>query len=56
MAKILVMFIAFIPMFAISEIANLFGEGKLLELFFQRSGTAGTGLPDMSRAASLRQG
>lgn len=56
MAKILLMFIAFIPMFAISEIANLFGEGKLFELFFERGGTAGAGLPDMSRAASPRQG
>jgi hypothetical protein len=35
MAIILVMPIAFIPMFAIWEIANLFGEGKLFELFFE---------------------
>ena len=56
MARILVMFIAFVPMFAISEIANLFGEGKLFELFFERGGTPGTGLPDLSKAASLRQG
>jgi hypothetical protein len=49
------MFIAFIPMFAIWEIANLFGENKLFELFFERGGTPGTGLPNMTRAASLRQ-
>src|SRR5215831_480354 len=41
-AKILVMFIAFIPMFAIWEIANLFDENKLFELFFERGGTTGT--------------
>ena len=55
-ARILVMFIAFIPMFAIWEIANLFDEGKLFELFFERGGTAGTSLPAMSKPASLRQG
>ena len=55
-ARILVMFIAFIPMFAIWEIANLFDEGKLFELFFERGGTAGTSLPYISKAASLRQG
>jgi hypothetical protein len=55
-SRILVMFIAFIPMFAIWEIANLFAEGKLFELFFERGGTAGNSLPDMTKAASLRQG
>ena len=54
-AKILVMFIAFIPMFAIWEIANLFGENKLFELFFERGGTTGTSLPNMAKAASQRQ-
>ena len=39
-AKILVMFIAFIPMFAIWEIAQLFDEGKLFELFFERGSAA----------------
>ena len=56
MARILVMFIAFIPMFAISEIGNLLGEGKLFELFFERGGSAGTSLPDVTKAASLSQG
>ena len=55
-ARILVIFFAFIPMFAIWEIANLFDEGKLFELFFERGGIAGTGLSDMTKAASLRQG
>lgn len=55
-ARILLMFIAFIPMFAIWEIANLFGENKLFEPFFERGGTPGTGLPNMTCAASLRQG
>ena len=55
-ARILVMFIAFIPMFAIWEISNLFGEGKLFELFLERGVAAGTSLPDMTNAASLRQG
>ena len=54
LAKILVMFIAFVPMFAISEIATLLGEGKLFELFFERGGTPG--LPNLNNAASLRQG
>jgi hypothetical protein len=54
-ARILMMFIAFIPMFASWEIVNLFGENKLFELLFERRGTAGTGLPNMTRAASLRQ-
>jgi hypothetical protein len=39
-AKIIMMFIAFIPMFAIWEISNLFREGKLFELFFEHCGTA----------------
>jgi len=55
-AKILVMFIAFIPMFAISEIASLLGEGKLFELFFERGGSSGTSIPQMTKAASLSQG
>lgn len=53
MAKILVMFIAFIPMFAISEIGNLHGEGRLFGLFFERGATS---LPDVTNAASLSQG
>jgi len=56
MAKILVMFIAFIPMFAISEIGHLLGEGKLLELFFERGGSAGASIPGVTKAASLSQG
>jgi hypothetical protein len=40
-ARVLVMFIAFVPMFAIWEIDNLLGEGKLFELFFERGGSAG---------------
>jgi hypothetical protein len=55
-ARILVMFIAFIPMFAIWEISNLFGEGKLFELFFESGFTAGTTMPGMTNAASPRQG
>lgn len=55
-ARIIVMFIAFIPMFAIREIANLFGEGKLFELFFEHGGAAGTSLSDMTKVASLHQG
>ena len=55
-AKLLVMFIAFIPMFAIWEIANLFGENQLFELFFERGGTSGTSLPNMTTASSLREG
>ena len=35
-AKMLVMFIAFVPMFAIWEIANVVGPGKLFEMFFAR--------------------
>jgi len=35
-AKMLVMFIAFVPMFAIWEIANVVGPGKLFEMFFER--------------------
>jgi hypothetical protein len=53
MAKILVMFIAFIPMFAISEIGNVLGEGKLFELFFERGGSAGSGMPEVTKAVSL---
>ena len=37
-ARIIVMFIAFIPMFAIWEISSLFKEGQLFELFFERGG------------------
>jgi hypothetical protein len=55
-ARILVMFIAFIPMFAIWEIANLFGDNQLFELFFERGGTPGTSLPNITKPASLRQG
>ena len=55
MARILVMFIAFIPMVAISEIANPLSEGKLFELFFERGGSAGTSMPEMTKAASLSQ-
>jgi len=55
-ARILVMFIAFIPVFAIWEIANLAGENKLFELFFERGGTARTSLPDMTKTASLGRG
>jgi hypothetical protein len=53
-ARILVMFIAFIPMFAIWEIANLFGENQLFELFFERGGTTGISLPNITTASSLR--
>ena len=35
-AKMLVMFIAFVPMFSIWEIANVVGPGKLFEMFFTR--------------------
>jgi hypothetical protein len=35
-AKILVVFIVFIPLFAIWEIANVFGPSKLAEMFFGR--------------------
>jgi hypothetical protein len=54
-AKILVMFIAFIPMFAIWEISNLFEEGKLFELFFEHGAKDTVGLSEMTGAASLRQ-
>ena len=54
-ARILVMFIAFIPMFAISEIANLLGESKLFELSFQHSGSVGTSTPEVTTGASLSQ-
>jgi len=53
-ARILVMFIAFIPMFAIWEIANLFGENQLFELFFERGGIPATSLPNITKPASLR--
>lgn len=53
-ARVVVMFIAFVPMFAIWEIDNLLGEGKLFELFFERGGPAGKSLPDMTKAASVR--
>jgi hypothetical protein len=55
-AKILVMFIAFIPMFAIWEISNLFEKGKLFELFFEHGGKEAAELSEMTKAASLRQG
>jgi len=55
MARILVMFIAFIPMFAISEIANLLGESKLFELFFEHGGSVVTSIPEVTNAASLSQ-
>ena len=50
-AKVIVMFIAFIPMFAIWEISHLFDEGKLFEFFFARGGTAGNELTGMTRAS-----
>jgi hypothetical protein len=40
--KVLVMFVAFIPFFAIWELDRLLGERKLFDLFF-RKGTARTG-------------
>jgi hypothetical protein len=36
LAKVLVMFIAFIPMFAIWELGAAVAEGRLFEMFFQR--------------------
>src|SRR6516225_1643066 len=54
-AKIIMMFIAFIPMFAIWEISNLFDEGKLFELFFEHGGTADSALADMTKASPLSQ-
>jgi hypothetical protein len=56
MAKVLVMFIAFIPLFAISEIGNLLGEGKLFKLFFGRGGSAAISMLEVTKAASLSQG
>jgi len=55
-AKIFVMSIAFIPMFAIWEISNLFSEGRLFELFFERGSTLGADLAVTTKAAPLRQG
>jgi hypothetical protein len=54
-AKVIVMFIAFIPMFAIWEISNLFKEGKLFALFFEQGGTAGNELTDMTKASPMSQ-
>jgi len=54
-AKIIMMFIAFIPMFAIWEISNLFDEGKLFALFFEHGGTAGNELADMTKASPISQ-
>jgi hypothetical protein len=54
-AKIIVMFIAFIPMFAIWEISNLFGEGKLFALFFEHGGMEGSQLADMTKASPISQ-
>jgi len=51
-AKVIVMFIAFIPMFAIWEISNLFEAGKLFELFFEHGNTTENGLPSMARSVS----
>jgi hypothetical protein len=38
-AKLLVMVVAFIPMFAVWEISRVLGEGKLFRLFFEQGGT-----------------
>ena len=48
-AKILMMFIAFMPMFAIWEISNLFAEGKLFELFFEHGGAVRNELADLTK-------
>jgi hypothetical protein len=40
-------------MFATWEISNLFEEGKLFELFFEHTETAGSGLVDMTKAPSV---
>lgn len=56
LAKILVMFIAFIPMFAIWEISRVFGEGKLFELFFERGTTIELSVPERMKTASLQKG
>ena len=53
-AKMIVMFIAFIPMFAIWEISDLFEPGKLFQLFFERRNLPGNELPEIT--ASARQG
>jgi hypothetical protein len=36
LARVIVMFIAFVPMFAIWELGEVTAEGRLFELFFQR--------------------
>jgi hypothetical protein len=54
-AKIIMMFIAFIPMFAIWEISNLFDEGKLFALFFEHGGTAGNELTGMTKVSPVSQ-
>jgi len=53
-AKLLMMFIAFIPMFAIWEISNLFAQGKLFELFFEHGGKVGSNLADVNKAPAVR--
>jgi hypothetical protein len=40
---VLVLFAALVPLFAVWEVAGVFGGGRLLELFFERrAGTTGT--------------
>jgi hypothetical protein len=49
-AKILIVFIVFIPMFAIWQIANVFGPGKLFELFFEQRSPLGAQLVEKTTA------
>jgi hypothetical protein len=43
LAKVIVLFATFIPLFAIRELGRVVGEGKLLELFFRRRADAAPG-------------
>lgn len=44
-AGTLVTFAAFVPFFAIRELARALGRGKISELFFRKGTDAGTNLP-----------
>lgn len=48
LARCMVVFLAFIPFFAIRELGGVLGEGKLLELFFRRRTATESDLPSRS--------